>query len=238
MASLVLTDSSQMTSDSQHLAPESTVSYKDDKYPQSIWPVLNPGLDAVRSLYRIVVSTARTGQGPLNNWASLTTNHNMLLTGHLTNQGHCAEGALWKEGADSSGSETGKQDLEEDGQNHPTEHRNSSGNVKFTVGGDSWAEDGRGSNARGSQRVSMIRCPSLSKSSLSETHLVEQGVPRAPSSGSGRKQSSREHTHQFQHQATVEEEQYSTDSNSTTDDDVRRRKRKLFSGFPRKPKAS
>nr|CAD7406959.1 unnamed protein product [Timema cristinae] len=161
------------------------------------------------------------------------------------------EGVLWKEGADSSGSETGKQDLEEDVQNHPTEHRNSSGNVKFTVGGDSWAEDGRGSNVRGSQRVSMIRCvsqdtgmmlgardPSLSKSSLSETHLVEQGVPRAPSSGSGRKHSSREHTHQFQHQATVEEEQYSTDSNSTTDDDVRRRKRKLFSGFPRKPKAS
>jgi hypothetical protein len=44
----------------------------------------------------------------------------------------CLESLQWKEGADSSGSETGKQELDDD-TSHDT--HSSGSNVQFTVGG-------------------------------------------------------------------------------------------------------
>lgn len=43
----------------------------------------------------------------------------------------CLESLLWKEGADSSGSETGKQDLDDD---FPHDTHSLGSNVHFTVG--------------------------------------------------------------------------------------------------------
>jgi len=148
----------------------------------------------------------------------------------------CLESLQWKEGADSSGSETGKQDLDDD---FPHDTHSLGSNVQFTVG-DSWAEENEPKSQQSQPSVVrsvshdttmmiMERDLSQSDTCLDTSHPpVARVTPvKKPSLTS---LSSRE-------QPPGDDETYSTDSNSTTDEDLRRKKRKLFPAFVRKHKS-
>ncbi|XP_023719492.1 stromal interaction molecule homolog isoform X2 [Cryptotermes secundus] len=162
----------------------------------------------------------------------------------------CLESLQWKEGADSSGSDTGKQELEDD---FPQDTQSLSSNVQFTVG-DSLGEENGPRPQHHSQhhsehqsQLQMVRSyshdtnvlvlerdASPPKSSLSETCLDTSRSPVARvtpvKKTSLTSLPSRE-------QPQADDETYSTDSNSTADDDLRRKKRKLFPTFTRKHKS-
>ncbi|KAK7872553.1 hypothetical protein R5R35_013785 [Gryllus longicercus] len=110
----------------------------------------------------------------------------------------CLESFQWKEGADSSGSEAGKGELDDDFQ---TDSRSLTSNVHFIVGSDSWSEEmGKTRMSRSfSQDPSLIlgeRESSPPNMSLSETCLdgKQQTTPRiTPLKKSSRDFSSREY---------------------------------------------
>lgn len=148
----------------------------------------------------------------------------------------CLESLHWKEGADSSGSETGKQELDDD---FPQDTHSFSSNVQFTVG-DSWAEENEPkcqpsqlpvvrSYCHDTTMMVMERELSQSETCLETSHSpVARVTPVKKTSLTSL--SSRE-------QPQADDETYSTDSNSTTDEDLRRKKRKLFPTFVRKHKS-
>jgi hypothetical protein len=148
----------------------------------------------------------------------------------------CLESLHWKEGADSSGSETGKQDLDDD---FPHDTHSLGSNVQFTVG-DSWAEENEPksqqlqlsvvqSDSHDTTMMIMERDLSQSETCLDASHPpVARVTPVKKTSVTSL--SSRE-------QPPGDDETYSTDSNSTTDEDFRRKKRKLFPAFVRKHKS-
>ncbi|XP_021927809.1 stromal interaction molecule homolog isoform X2 [Zootermopsis nevadensis] len=154
----------------------------------------------------------------------------------------CLESLHWKEGADSSGSETGKQELDDD---FPQDTHSLSSNVHFTVG-DSWGEE-NGPKSQQHPQQQMVRSyshdtnmsitereaspPQLSQS---ETCLDAQRSPLARVTPT-KKTSLTNMPSREQPQA--DDETYSTDSNSTADEDLRRKKRKLFPTFALKHKS-
>ncbi|XP_069679430.1 stromal interaction molecule homolog isoform X2 [Periplaneta americana] len=175
----------------------------------------------------------------------------------------CLESLQWKEGADSSGSETGKPELDDE---FPAETHSVSSNVHFTVG-DSWGEENgpksqhhphhqshyqshqhhqQQQQQQQQSQQQMVRSyshdtnmmvverdASPPKLSQSETCL---DTPRSPVARTTPTKKISVASSPPRDQPPADDETYSTDSNSTVDEEIRRKKRKLFPNFPRKHK--
>ncbi|KAJ4451131.1 hypothetical protein ANN_02571 [Periplaneta americana] len=171
----------------------------------------------------------------------------------------CLESLQWKEGADSSGSETGKPELDDE---FPAETHSVSSNVHFTVG-DSWGEENgpksqhhphhqshyqshqhhqQQQQQQQQSQQQMVRSyshdtnmmvverdASPPKLSQSETCL---DTPRSPVARTTPTKKISVASSPPRDQPPADDETYSTDSNSTVDEEIRRKKRKLFPNFP------
>jgi len=190
----------------------------------------NSGLQYLESvLYRGTANGRGSVRGRMNNSQDDLDDETSSL---YSPSAGCLESLHWKEGADSSGSDTGKQDLDDD-------THSSVSNVQFTVG-DSWAEENEPkslqsqlsvvqSDSHDTTMTIMERDLSQSETCLDASHPpVARVTPVKKTSLTSL--SSRE-------QPPGDDETYSTDSNSTTDEDPRRKKRKLFPAFVRKHKS-